>query len=288
MRDASVERGLELARRKKIGVPEEPFEAPWDLPDNWRWARIQEISAEPVRGEPASRFEDAFRYLDVGSINGRNIHPKNIAVGQAPSRARQFVALGDTVLSGVRVYLRNMTLIEIDNVDVVSTAFCVIRPSDEIDPKFLFRWVNSDLFINSLIPLQRGNSPPAVLDSDVRAQPIPVPPLQVQQAIVARTDTLFAEIDEGEAALADALGGVETYGKSLLKAAVTGELTADWRRDNPPQESGSDLLERILTERHAKWGADHRNAKKKYSEPVGPVGEGCHPYRRRNMDGREC
>ncbi len=102
----------------------------------------------------------------------------------------------------------------------------------------------------------------------------PIPLRSVQDAIVARIDALFAEIDEGEAALAEARVGVETYRKALLKAAVTGELTAEWRRDNPPQETGEQLLQRILADRRARWHADPKNARKKYIEPVGPDTEG--------------
>ena len=102
----------------------------------------------------------------------------------------------------------------------------------------------------------------------------PIPPRQVQDAIVNRIDALFAEIDEGEAALAEARVGAETYRKSLLKAAVTGELTADWRRQNPPRETGAELLQRILAERRARWHADPKNARKKYVEPADPDTDG--------------
>jgi type I restriction enzyme S subunit len=100
--------------------------------------------------------------------------------------------------------------------------------------------------------------------------PLPIPDISVQRTVLARIDALFAEIDDGEAALAEARAGVETYRKSLLKAAVTGELTADWRRDNPQAETGEDLLRRILAERRARWEADPKNRKKKYVEPQEP------------------
>jgi len=104
--------------------------------------------------------------------------------------------------------------------------------------------------------------------------PLPLPALDEQDRLIARIDALFAEIDEGEAALAEARAGVETYRKALLKAAVTGELTAEWRRDNPPQETGEQLLQRILADRRARWHADPKNARKKYIEPVGPDTDG--------------
>jgi type I restriction enzyme S subunit len=109
------------------------------------------------------------------------------------------------------------------------------------------------------------------LDADVRFQPIPLPPTVAdQRRIVSSSKALFDEIDEGEAALSNARTGVETYRKSLLKAAVTGELTADWRRENPPRETGQGLLHRILADRRARWDADPKNRTKKYVEPAGP------------------
>lgn len=58
--------------------------------------------------------------------------------------------------------------------------------------------------------------------------------------------------------------------RALLKAAVTGELTADWRAANPSAETGADLLARILTDRRSRWAADPKNKGKRYVEPVDP------------------
>jgi type I restriction enzyme, S subunit len=68
---------------------------------------------------------------------------------------------------------------------------------------------------------------------------------------VARIDELFAGIAEGEAALERARQGLDTWRRALLKAAVTGELTRDWRETNHPAETGADLLVRIRAERKA-------------------------------------
>ncbi|WP_316196264.1 MULTISPECIES: restriction endonuclease subunit S [unclassified Bradyrhizobium] len=77
---------------------------------------------------------------------------------------------------------------------------------------------------------------------------IPLAPLPEQRRIVARIDELFAEIAAGEAALADARKGLETFRRALLKAAATGELTNGWRdkyslaeprRTGEPNDGGS-------------------------------------------------
>jgi type I restriction enzyme S subunit len=85
----------------------------------------------------------------------------------------------------------------------------------------------------------------------LRSAPVPLPPLPEQRRIVARIDELFAEIAEGEVALERARQGLDTWRRALLKAAVTGELTRDWREANRPIDTGADFLARIRAERRA-------------------------------------
>jgi type I restriction enzyme S subunit len=84
---------------------------------------------------------------------------------------------------------------------------------------------------------------------------VPLPPLPEQCRIAAKVDQLFAEIAEGEAALAAARNGLDSFRRALLKAAVTGELTKDWRAANPVSETGHDLLARITKDRSARGRA---------------------------------
>ncbi|MFN9011847.1 MAG: hypothetical protein ACK5XU_07340, partial [Pseudomonadota bacterium] len=77
-----------------------------------------------------------------------------------------------------------------------------------------------------------------------------LPPLREQQRIVSRIEELFSEIDEGERALEHVGRLVERYRQSVLKAAVTGELTAKARLAGEFEgESGADVLERALIRR---------------------------------------
>lgn len=73
----------------------------------------------------------------------------------------------------------------------------------------------------------------------------PLAPLAEQRRIVVRLDALFAEIAEGEVALAEARKGLEVFRRALLKAAATGELTRDWRAKNSIIETGQDVLDKL-------------------------------------------
>ncbi|MFD2112299.1 restriction endonuclease subunit S [Thiorhodococcus fuscus] len=111
---------------------------------------------------------------------------------------------------------------------------------------------------------------------------VPVAPLAVQDRIVSKLDELLSDLDAGVAELEAAQKKLAHYRQSLLKAAVEGVLTAEWRAENTPRETGADLLQRILTERRARWEARQlakfqeqgkpppKDWQKKYPEPVQP------------------
>jgi type I restriction enzyme S subunit len=78
---------------------------------------------------------------------------------------------------------------------------------------------------------------------------VPIPPTAEQRRIVVRIDELFTEIADGETTLTRARNDLNTWRSALLKAAVTGELTREWRERNKPNETGSELVIRFRSAR---------------------------------------
>ena len=227
------------------------------LPAGWSEAELGEICLPVSQRGPGSERSD-FRYVDLGALDNqtkRVAEPNTVPVSQAPSRAKQIIKAGDVVFSTVRVYLENIALIppELDG-EVASTAFCVLRAAKGIDARYLYYYVTSRPFILAVNALQRGNSPPSVQDRDVRRQTIPIPPSLEQDRIASRIDQVFSRIDEAERALERAQRLLGHYRQSVLKAAVTGELTRKWREQNKENsESAEALLKRILKARREAW-----------------------------------
>lgn len=153
-------------------------------------------------------------------------------------------------------------------------AFCaVIRVTDAL-PRWVYWATQSDEYRRHISAAAVGTNINNLKREDIGSFPIPIPPMDVQRRMVAQLEELLAEVDNAEVALERARVDLETWRKSLLKAAVTGELTADWRAANPPRETGADLLQRILHERRTRWLAEPRNKGKKYAEPAGPDTDG--------------
>jgi type I restriction enzyme S subunit len=111
---------------------------------------------------------------------------------------------------------------------------------------------------------------------------LPLPPRAEQTRIVEKLEELLSDLDAGVAELKAARKKLGQYRQSLLKAAVEGALTAEWRKQNVPFETGAQLLDRILLERRARWEAKQlakfkeqgkippKDWQKKYPEPVQP------------------
>lgn len=115
---------------------------------------------------------------------------------------------------------------------------------------------------------------------------LPLPSRGEQDRIVEKLEELLSDLAAGVAELKAAQKKLGQYRQSLLKAAVGGALTADWReaqrKNTKSQEVGAQLLQRILTERRAGWEVKQltkfaeqgkippKDWEKKYSEPMQP------------------
>jgi type I restriction enzyme S subunit len=124
----------------------------------------------------------------------------------------------------------------------------------------------------------------ASISADPLSETVPIllPPPGEQERIADALDELLSDIDAGVAALERVREKLKLYRAAVLKAAVEGVLTAEWRKQYPQAEPASELLKRILAERRRRWEEEQlrkfkekgrapaKNWKAKYKEPVVP------------------
>jgi type I restriction enzyme S subunit len=213
-----------------------------ELPDGWIWKTIGEVTLPIEKVDPTQKPKKEFTYLDIASIDN-SLHkitePKSYYGADAPSRARQLVQANDVLFSTVRTYLEKIAQVpEIYDGQIASTGFSVLRANESVLPKYLFYYSLTQKFLEPLNELQRGTSYPAVRDSDVRVQTIPVAPLPEQERIVAKIEELFTQLEAGTSALERVQAGLRRYKASVLKAAVEGKLLGDGKVENGELSDG--------------------------------------------------
>jgi type I restriction enzyme S subunit len=190
------------------------------LPSGWRHSTLKDICLPITKSDPAELGRENIRYIDIGSVDGSRHAivqaPEIHAVG-APSRCRQIVQAGDTVFSTVRPYLEKIAYVDeaLDG-QFASTGFCVLRPGPRLLPRYLHYFSISHTMLDQVLPFQKGVSYPAVLDREVRATTIPVPPLDEQRRIVDLLENHLSRLDAANAGLVSSARRLVALKRSLL------------------------------------------------------------------------
>ena len=129
------------------------------------------------------------------------------------------------------------------------------RVSDALLPEWLALNLKHDADSLTLEQLFTGTTIKHLTGKALKKYPLRVPPIKEQTEIVRRVDQLLAHADRIEQQVNNALARVNNLTQSILAKAFRGELTEQWRKDNPELISGENsaeaLLERVQAERAA-------------------------------------
>lgn len=134
------------------------------------------------------------KYIDTGAVckDKKAIVKEEVqeVLGKdAPSRARQLVKEGDVLVSTIRPNLNGVAQVSQEwHGATASTGFSVLRPNERIDGDYLFRWLMSPFFVDTMISQATGASYPAVSNKIVCNSEIPLPPLKEQKRIAEILD----------------------------------------------------------------------------------------------------
>jgi type I restriction enzyme S subunit len=144
-----------------------------------------------------------------------------------------------------------------DRPSVTVVDVCIFRAgSNEIIPGWIMHAINAAPTRARIATFQSGTTRKRISGANLQSIEIPLPPTNEQRRIVDRIDELFSLIEAGERALERARRLLERYRQSVLKAAVSGELTRDWRERHQGEiEPGGALLTRILKSQRQAWEA---------------------------------
>lgn len=192
----------------------------------WKEVSLGEICEKTETVDPRKTPRDEFEYVDVSSVSNETFtigETQKLLGEDAPSRARRQIRSGDILFATIRPTLQRIAQVP-EHLDgqVCSTGYIVLRPRPALDARFLMHSLFRPDFMQSMETLQSGASYPAVTDRQVRAQKIPLPPLEEQQRIVAVLDKAFEGLARArahtEANLQNSQELFESKRKDLLSA----------------------------------------------------------------------
>lgn len=119
-----------------------------------------------------------------------------------------------------------------------TTELHIIRPLADISPEYIYRFLAQDRVRRAAKENFTGAVGQArVPTSFIEELELPLAPLDEQQRIVAKLEKLLAKVDACQQRLAKIPVLLKRFRQSVLAAACSGCLTADWREENPPMIS---------------------------------------------------
>jgi type I restriction enzyme, S subunit len=232
----------------------------WALPSSWLWTRARDV-ADIIGGGTPKNSGDPLNY-DPEGIPW--LTPADLTGYTAPyiERGKRSLSELGFANSAARITPPGSVLLS----SRAPVGYCVLSKGEictnqgfksfvllaGIVPEFVRYYL-----IGSKDYLQSKASGTTFLElsgSAVGQLQVPIAPSNEQWRIVEKIDELFSQIEAGEQALERAQKLLERYRQSVLTAAVTGELTREWREQHKGVlESGEVLLRRILQARREAW-----------------------------------
>lgn len=258
----------------------------WQIPETWLWVTMGDVADVVGGGTPSTNnpmnFDGTIPWITPADMSG--YFDKTISSGARSISEQGLEGSGARWLPEGTVLFSSRA--PIGYVAVASRAvttnqgFKSFIPAKGVLSDYIYYWlVSAKRHAESLAS---GTTFLELSGSKAALMSFPLAPTSEQARIVTKLEELLTELDAGVAELKTAQKKLVQYHHSLLKAAVEGTLTAEWRAKKQLTENGAQLLERILVERRARWEtkqlakfagqgkAPPKDWQKKYPEPVQP------------------
>jgi type I restriction enzyme M protein len=194
----------EIGKNGDYNLSGERYKVTQVVSSDYKFVTFKEIcEINPETVEPTTFKTDKFIYVDISSVeNGTGKVKFNnlIKTSQAPSRARRKVRNNDILLSTVRPNLKAFGFVQNPPPNTVaSTGFAILRAKNNFNSKFLFYNLFTDNLVNQMISMMGKGAYPSINQADVASLQIPLPPLSIQEEIVAEIEGYQRIIDGSKA-----------------------------------------------------------------------------------------
>jgi len=238
-----------------------------ELPESWILGTIDQVCTHPQYGWTCkAQSQGNLKLLRTTDITSGSIDWDTVPFcSETPKKEEDYYLQdGDIVVSRAGSVGKSFIIKGMPPKAVFASYLVRFKP--HIEKYYIYYFMQSRLYWSQIEEKSAGIAVPNVNGSKLAKISLPIAPLNEQKRIVDRIEQLFSDMDKGEELLKTVQKQLATYRQSVLKAAVTGELTKDWREKNKKKlESGEKLLARILESRRKNW-----KIRGQYQEPEEP------------------
>jgi len=245
----------------------------------WQWVGFEHIAAHDNNALKAGPFGSALKKSDCIESGYKVYGQEQVIAGNegldtyfiSATKFEQLssceVGAGDILISLVGTIGKVLILSEDAEKGIINPRLVKLGLQGFVNREFIRFYLESPIAKGFFKGFSHGGTMDILNLGILKELPIPFPPIEEQTEIVRRVEQLFTFADQIEQRVKDAQSRVNHLTQSILAKAFHGELTAQWREDNPELISGENsaeaLLARIKEEREKLAIANKRTNKTK-------------------------
>lgn len=195
---------------------------PWigEIPEHWTTRKIKFLFKE--RSEKGYPNEPVLCATQKYGVIPQSMYENRVVVVNKGLEGLKLVKEGDFVIS-LRSFQGGIEYAHYQG--IISAAYTVLSPSDEVNPNYIKYLFKSHPFIELLKTCVTGIREGQNINFDLlRKSSIMLPPLSEQQAIVSYIDEKLQKIDQYMADLQREIDYLKEFKQRLISDAVTGQL----------------------------------------------------------------
>ncbi|EDP9479358.1 restriction endonuclease subunit S [Salmonella enterica subsp. enterica serovar Havana] len=243
----------------------------FNVPSNsWEWVCLEQICATNNNALKAGPFGSALKKADCVEVGYKVYGQEQVISGSESLETYRInddkyeqlksctTGPGDILISLVGTIGKVLVLSPQAEFGIINPRLVKITLHNTISPQYIKTYLDSPVSHSFFKGFSHGGTMEILNLSILKELPIALPPLEEQHEIVRRVEQLFAYADTIEKQVNNVLTRVNSLTQSILAKAFRGELTAQWRAENPSLISGENsaaaLLEKIKAERAASGG----------------------------------
>ena len=229
----------QLIKEKKIkkSKPLPPIsedEIPFDIPENWTWCRLGEISELITKG--SSPNWQGVKYVEsyqegILFITSKNVDSFNINLDKSTYvtsvfneiEPRSILKKGDLLTNIVGGSIGRTAIYQLDFVANINQAVCLIRLCSNINKSFILNLFNSPYIISEMFKSQFAPGRANLSMSNIENFLMPLPPIEIQNEIVFKLNELTRYCDDLESSVKESQQYNDMLLQQVLREALEGK-----------------------------------------------------------------
>lgn len=201
-----------------------------DLPPSWALTSLGAVIdyGKTLKVEPGDIPAQAWvlELEDIERDSSRILQRRTQSERQSLSTKNRFDA-GDVLYGKLRPYLNKVVIA--DSPGFCTTEIVPLQAGPALDRRYLFHWLKHPAFLKYVEASSHGMNMPRLGTDAGRAAPLVLAPRLEQSRIAEQLDSLRARIQACQDRMERVPGILKRFRQSVLTAAVSGDLTSEWR-----------------------------------------------------------